>query len=93
MFAKSPATVAASLVARLTGNSQEPMRITLANACAVLARVGMVIAPDTLRKYANGERKPRLHAEKAGKTWYVDPDDVIAWALQYKDAPKRGRRK
>lgn len=92
MFAKSASEVLTSLHAHLRGEDAEPTRISLADASALLACVGMHIAPGTLRYYASGKRAPRLPAMLDGKTWRVNPDDVIVWALRYKDAPKRGRR-
>lgn len=91
MFAKSTSDVLASLHSHLRGDG-EPTRITLDAASAVLSSVGMDIAPATLRRYAAGDRDPPLVAEKHGKTWLVDPRDVIAWALRYRAAPKIGRR-
>lgn len=92
MFAKPADAALASLYAHLRGEGK-PARISLAEASALLERVGMHIAPSTLRYYASGKREPCLPAMLDGKTWRVNPDDVIAWALRYKATPKRGRRK
>lgn len=93
MFAKSAADTAASIMARLTGDTRaEPALLTLAQAAALLARVGLDISSDVMREYASGRREPRLPAVKDGKTWKVTTDDVQRWSYQYLAAPRRGRR-